>query len=48
MLCSFDAVLYFPHRLSHRIFFDVGVDQFEAIQISQRVEMSVFVGCASA
>ena len=41
MLCSFVAVLYFPHRLSHRIFFTVGVDQFEATQISQRVEMSV-------
>ena len=42
MQCSFVAVLYFPHRLSHRIIFTVGVDQFEAKQMSQRVEMSVF------
>ena len=48
MLCSFVAVLYFPHPLSHRIFFAAGVDQFEATQISQRVGMSVFVGCAPA
>ena len=42
MQCSFVADLYFPHRLSHRIFSTVGVDQFEAKQMSQRVEMSVF------
>ena len=48
MLCLFVAVLYFPHRLSHRIFFTVGVDQFKATQMSQRVEMSVFESCAQA
>ena len=46
MLCSFVAVLYFPHRLLHRIFFTLGVDQFKATQMSQRVERYVFESCA--
>ena len=48
MLCLFVAVLYFPHHLSHRIYFTVGVDQFEATQMSQREEMSAYESCAQA
>ena len=48
MLCSFVAVLYFPLRLSHKIYFTVGVDQFEATQMSQREEMSVYESCTQA
>ena len=42
--CSF---VLSPPFIAQNIF-TVGVDQFEATQMSQRVEMSVFESCAQA